>query len=226
MLDIHNILWVVPGVIFIYLYNKRRPSQSIDLSGWSYIFFLVFIAVPTWLPSEWLSNFLFEKNELVNELTASILFSIIVSFMLFLIIQRQSILEKVIIPVQDNFYKKCIEWENEEIILTLKNDKVYKALLWKYPDNPKSRHESQTISIVPLQSGYRESKTKEVIWNVYYPKYEKYSDLADMEVIISRTEIVTFGKFNNKTFDHFKKQNSRRKMNDKLNLKSDKVSTT
>ena len=29
-----------------------------------------------------------------------------------------------------------------------------------------------------------------------------------MEVIIPRTEIVTFGKFNDKTFEHFEKQKS------------------
>jgi len=114
------------------------------------------------------------------------------------------------ISVYDNFYKKCIEWENKEILLTLKNGKTYQGLLWKYPESPKSRHESQTISMVPFKSGYRSDKTKEVVWNTYYPKYENYFDLVDMEIIIPRTEIITFGKFNNKTFEHFEKQKSKK----------------
>ena len=202
MLDFHNILWVIPGIIFIHLYNRRRPNQVIDLSGWQYLFFLVFIAVLTWLPAEWLIYHCLGKDSSLQTLWI-ILLSIALSCGLFLIIQNESIFKWFAIPVYDNFYKKCIEWENEKIILTLKNEKVYKGLLWKYPDSPKSRHESQTISIVPLKSGYRKIETKKVVWDTNYPIYESDSDLVDMEVIIPRTEIVTFGKFSNKTFEHF-----------------------
>ncbi|MCZ0931985.1 MAG: hypothetical protein OXJ52_02405 [Oligoflexia bacterium] len=125
--------------------------------------------------------------------------------MLFLITQNTFILKWITIPVYDNFYKKCVEWENKEILLTLKNGKTYQGFLWKYPENSKSRHESQTISIVPFKSGYRTNETKEVIWNIYYPKYESYFDLVNMEIIIPRTEIATFGKFSRKTFDHFER---------------------
>ena len=52
MLELQNILWVIPGVIFIYIYNKRKPADSITVSGWPYVFLLVFIAVFTWLPVE------------------------------------------------------------------------------------------------------------------------------------------------------------------------------
>ena len=77
------------------------------------------------------------------------------------------IARQIFLPVQDNFYKKCVEWENKEVLITLNNGKTYQGLLWKYPESPKSRHESQTISIVPFKSGYRDEKTKKVIWNTY-----------------------------------------------------------
>jgi len=47
------------------------------------------------------------------------------------------------------------------------------------------------------------------VWNTYYPEYETYSDLANMEVIILRSEIITFGKFNSEAFEHFEKQKSK-----------------
>ena len=47
------------------------------------------------------------------------------------------------------------------MLLTLKNGKAYIGILWKYPEHPKSRYESQTISIIPLRSGYREKEKNE-----------------------------------------------------------------
>ena len=217
MLELYNVLWVIPGVIFIYLYNRSRPNDSISLSGWPYIFLLVFIAILTWLPAEaivendfWLSNFSIQFL-CIGHKTTTLLIAIAISFILFLISKLKPV-ERLIFPsAHDNFYKKCIEWENEEILLTLKNEKTYIGILWKYPDNPKSRHESQTISIIPLISGHREKETKKVIWNTHYPEYKDKSDFLNMEVIIPRAEIITFGKFNKETFDHFYKDKSARR---------------
>ena len=209
MLELYNVLWVIPGVIFIYLYNRSRPNDSISLSGWPYIFLLVFIAILTWLPAEaivendfWLSNFSIQFL-CIGHKTTTLLIAIAISFILFLISKLKPV-ERLIFPsAHDNFYKKCIEWENKEILLTLKNGKAYHAILWKYPENPKSRHESQTISIAPCISGYRDEMTKKVIWNTYYPKYKSKIDFTDREIIIPRSEIVTFGKFNKEVFKHF-----------------------
>ena len=209
MLDFHNILWVIPGVIFIYFYNKRRPDNitatTINLSGWPYLFFLVIVAAFTWFPAELIMESCNSDKELAKKLITLII-ALGFTGILLLLAQIESVAKLIFLPVQDNFYKKCVEWENREILITLKNGKIYQGLLWKYPESPKSRHESQTISIVPFKSGYRDEKTKEVIWNTYYPEYEGKSDLIDMEIIIPRTEIITFGKFSSKTFEHFEKQ--------------------
>ena len=184
MLDLHNILWVIPGVIFIYLYNKWRPESTIDLSGWPYIFFLVVIAAVTWFPAELSIEFFYNLDNpssysLLQQKGIVLIVSIIFVALLLLITQNRFIAYRIFFKAKDNFYKKCIEWEDEEILLNLKNGKIYQGLLWRYPDSPKSRHESQTISIVPFKSGYRENETKKVIWNTYYPKYEDFSDLID-----------------------------------------------
>ena len=211
MLNLENVLWVIPGVIFTYFYNRRRPSNIIKLSGWPYLFFIVVIAFFTWLPTKWIlfkyfgENPFFSNDPLLQEIFTTLI-SIIFSIFLFLITQVKFILHFISAPVNDNFYNKCVKWENNFVFLNLKNGKTYIGILWKYPESPKSRHESQTISMVPFKSGYRTEQTKEVIWTTDYPKYENHSDFVDMEVIIPRTEIVTFGKFSSKTFKYFEKQ--------------------
>lgn len=204
MFDFYNFLWVIPGLFFIHFYNKRRPSEAIDLSGWPYLFLLVIIAAFTWLPAEWISFQLFGKKLTL----VTIFISLFISFVLFLIIRIPFIAQQIFLPVHDNFHRKCIEWENKEILLSLRNGKTYQGILWKYPDSPKSRYESQTISIVPFKSGYRDNNTKKVVWNTDYPQYEKYSQFVDMEAIIPRSEIIIFGKFSNRTFKHFEKHKS------------------
>ena len=205
MLELYNILWVIPGVIFINLYNRKRPSKAISLSGWPYLFFLVVIATLTWLPASLMTFELFDiEKKLINQ---SIILCISIVFMFFLlyITQWEFIAKIIFLPAEDNFYKKCVEWENEEIVLSLKNGKAYYGVLWKYPDNPKSRHESQTISIIPCISGYRDEATKQVIWSTYYPEYKNKTNFIGREMIIPRSEILTFTKFNKEIFEHFYK---------------------
>ena len=48
MLALENILWVILGLIFIFLYDHQvRPVGSMNLSVLPYVFFLVFIAAIT-----------------------------------------------------------------------------------------------------------------------------------------------------------------------------------
>ena len=200
-------------MIFIYFYNKRKPDNAISLSGWPYFFFVVVIAFLSWLPAEFVVtqftwNDYTEASEVSKKLvqiTVIALISIFFSVIWLLLTQIEFIANLIFSPFHDNFYKKCIEWAYTEVFLNLKTGKVYRGLLWKYPENPNSRCESQTISIVPFHSGYRDDKTKEVIWNIHYPEYEEIQHFFDMEVIIPRSEIVTFGKFSIRTFEHFKR---------------------
>ena len=229
MLDLHNIFWVIPGVIFISIYNRRRPERAINLSGWQYIFSLVVMASITWFPAEFIATGVFEwfktcdwiqilfewldkipslNNKDKIQQMRVLLISIIFTFFWLLLFQSGLIVRVVFPPVHDNFYNKCIEWENEEVLLTMRNEKAYHGILWKYPENPKSRYESQTISIVPFKSGCRDDRTKKVRWNTYYPEYKEFSHFTDMEIVIPRSEIITFGKFSSKTFEHFEEQHS------------------
>ena len=236
MLDLHSILWVIPGVIFIHLYNRKRPFKyetAISLSGWPLIFALTIIATLTWLPAELVSQKIFEllqihswtkslftwfsTSVIVSDVSPDtikqiqiLLIAVVFSFILLLLVQFGPVARIVFPSVYDNFYRKCVEWENKAIILTLKNGKAYIGILWKYPENPKSRYESQTISIIPLQSGYREKEKKRVEWTTYYPYKFNPSSFDSMETIIPRHEILTFGKFNIVAHKHFEKFKNKR----------------
>lgn len=221
MLNLQNILWVIPGVIFIHFFNKRRPNQTIDLSGWSYVFSVVVVAFFTWIPAEiiltadsivkCLSTYSIAwipiDEKIIKHIFTPILSIIFTFILLYFVANRRFIANYIFLLASDDFYKKCIELENQMILLTLKSGKAYIGILWKYPENPKSRHESQTISIVPFKSGYRDEKTKQVNWNVDYPKYEDPEHLLEMETIIPRSEIITFGQFSEKTHIYFAKNN-------------------
>lgn len=108
--------------------------------------------------------------------------------------------------MHDAFCKSCVEWENEAVILTLKNGKAYTGLLWKYPENPQLNYENQTISIMPYRSGHRDKETKKVRWNTIYPEYEAGSPPIEMEMIIPRSQIITFGKFSEQAYKYFQKK--------------------
>ena len=211
MLNVNDILWVVPGVIFIHFFNRRIPSQAIDLSGWPYVFFVVVIATITWLPVELiLSLFNFNIENIVIELFIKLIASTFFALILLPLSRWKPIAKKIFSQIQDNFCKKCIEWEGEAILLTLKNGKAYIGVLCKYPENPRARHESQTISIMPIKSGYRDQYTKDISWTTDYPQYDELEDknqqnkVKDLvETLIPRSEIITFGKFSPETFKFF-----------------------
>lgn len=215
MLELQELLWVLPGVIFIHVYNKKRPADNINLSGWSYIFSLVVIATITWLPFKiWLSEKYFGEWKILYVTFLSVILSFCLTLFLiqpkiFLFIKNSNSfvinIFKYIFPreIYDNFIVNCIKWERKTIILSLKNNKAYIGILLKYPENPKSKYETQMISIRPLISGGRGQHTKQIDWKVYYPQIEEDS----FEMMIPRSEIITFGKFNKDVFKHFHNDN-------------------
>ena len=186
--------------------------MPISTSGWSYIFSLVFVATITWLPLEKIinkcDNISLEWKDLVLVFTSAML-SITLALLFSWYNNSSSFLGFLTFPAYDDFFTICIELDKKAVIVGTKNDKVYVGILLKYPKNPRSNYESQSISILPLISGGRNNNTKEVKWGGFYPDFsEQFNGLSSTnycEIVIPRREIVTFGKFNIKTFEHFNK---------------------
>lgn len=192
-----NLYWVLPGLVFIFIYNWRRPHNSIILSGWSYFFLLVFIYFIT----VGAVNFVFSL-ELVEKLNIEytrLFLQIALVFGVPIVFTYKKISDKFL-PLKDNFLERCIEWEkkNDAVFLSLKNNKVYVGYLQKYPESIRLKLETQTISIDPIMSGGRCEKTKKVDWTTKYPQNKD-----NLEIIIPRSEIITFGKFDKDVFEHF-----------------------
>ena len=51
MLELCNILWVIPGIIFLHFYDRHVIPVNPKKDGWPYVFFLVFIAFLSWMPA-------------------------------------------------------------------------------------------------------------------------------------------------------------------------------
>ena len=190
-------LFFIPGWLFFFAYNKRKPDKQLSVSGWPYIFSIIIIAGIIWYPV----GLLF-KDQFIYHLIASCVIASIAGL-------ACTKFTALFPQTTDGFYKKCVDIDKNDflgqIFLTLKNGKSYIAFLLKYPENPEFKYELQTISIIPIISGYRNESTKEICWNVFYPEYETEKQFFDMEVIIPRSEIVTFGKFNEKIYEYFEK---------------------
>ena len=202
MLTLDNILWVIPGVTFVFLYNILRPSGSIQLSGWPYIFLLVFIAFLTWLPAEWLVTGNDYDKSSIPEKWFIVCLSILFSCVLLLLFKRTPLFYRIHFDGYDDFCFKCIGLENSSILLTLKNGKAYIGILWKYPEDPTEKYELQTISIIPLKSGFRR-EDKTIDWNTYYPHKDPKNEVV---MLFPRSEIVNFAEFNPEVHEHFSKK--------------------
>ena len=237
MLNIENILWVIPGLVFILLHNKNRSLKSINLNGWPYIFFLVVIAAFTWIPANLIlkncedaigvvivgllilfsGKYVLEKSKNVfislavivvisivlyvisnygnrtlvlceyikDERAlglrdfALVILSVLFAILLYILNSIRLITSWLIPESKDNFYRKCIGWEKEIVVLILKNESVYKGILWKYPENPQSSYEFQALSIIPLQIGYIHPDTKKIQWTTDY--YNRYFDSPEVK---------------------------------------------
>lgn len=191
-----TLFWVIPGVFYIYYYNTFTPHKKITISGWPYLFTIVIIASILNIPHYILDHVSFEKNVKGYSWLASILL-----YVCLFLLPKIELVKGFLPQSEDDFYNKCSEWKNKAVLLTLKNGKVYVGSLLKYPSNSNLQYEFQIISIIPSFSGCREQKQKWVEWNTYYPSVK--SDSSDMELVIPRSEIVSFSKFNREAHKHF-----------------------
>ena len=191
-MNLENLTWVIPAVVFVHVYNLKRNSESISLSGWSYVFSLVVISYGLSIFPLAIKYFLFELSKWWEIIVSSI-------FGYILAILFSKFLSYKLLPINDLFIINCNKWHKQAVILSTKNDKFYIGILSKYTENPKSRSDSQMVSIYPIRSGYRKQTDKKVEWNIEYPVHDK----NECEIFIPRNEIVTFSKFNEIIFDYF-----------------------
>ena len=181
-LQLESLLWTIPGICFLFSYQRLRDVETIEYSGWPYVFFIVLIGCVTVLPIKWF----FDSAELTFFilLASSIIAFLIPFFVKFFI--YSFLVEKIeedpnfympstfwsivyfFYPIEnkDKFIKQCIDYEGEAVLVTVDESvysdsgvrqiesKVYFGILIEFPYVATKIIDSHAIKILPLLSGY------------------------------------------------------------------------
>ena len=207
MFQIASLLWVVPGIVGLGVYNRWLTRYSPQITGLPYLFTVVFFALPYYIVFEFLNSnlnlpvyinipiieikFIISTNLYIQTLTLflSTFFSILLGY------YTAELRNKFISYKLDPFYDSCHLWKKKVVLITLKDSKVYLAILFDWTSN--INFES-TIKVVPLYSGYRD-EYRHIYWTFEYPHYGKEGappktrdNLMEPGLIISQKDIMTF----------------------------------
>jgi hypothetical protein len=91
----------------------------------------------------------------------------------------------------------------EEILITTDSGKVYVGFIANLAEPNESKGIDQEIKIIPTCSGYRDSITKKVIFNTYYPEEDTNS-----YIIIKQDLIISASPFSKEIYDQVNKSTS------------------
>lgn len=195
LITFEKLLWVLPGLLFVFLYNGSRPVQKIKLSGWPYVFFLVFVAFVTWWPLILYNKNIAEKGfEATLSPTKATLISLLLSYILFLIVTKTPWICKFVNSKtmnDDVFLSSCIELEGEFVVVELKNKMLYAGYLWQYPDDVSESSYEQAISLILHAKGRFDKEKTLVDWFFVYPNMPDQNSIKNREIVISKSEILS-----------------------------------
>ena len=136
-LSLETLLWVLPGICFLFAYQRLRDVESVDFTGWGYVFFIVLIGVITILPIQWLFNESPSKPLSFRVLFISSIAAFLLPFIIKLIfipfVDRLDKEPNFFVPSffwsmiyffyplenRDKFIKNCIEYEGEAVLITV-----------------------------------------------------------------------------------------------------------
>ena len=132
MLTLENLTWTIPGICFLFSYSRLRDVESIEFSGWPFVFFIVLIGAITQMPLKYFFN---SWNQFEVILTASIiafLIPFIIKFLFEFFVKRLDKDENFFVnsnfwsiiyffyPLEnkDKFIKNCIDHEGQPVLVT------------------------------------------------------------------------------------------------------------
>jgi len=190
MFDIQYLIWVVPGVIGLKFYNRLLSRKLPQAEGWAYLFSVVGFAVPYHFINILLSSYglVSVAQEIVNPLIVLFVSTLLALVFAYLAAKLKNKYDPAVLDPLQNC---CYLWAKKLILLTLKNDEVHLAVLIDYTKD--IRFES-TIGIVPIYSGYLDSR-KKIHWTVEHPAKAdldlKTAGKTSPGTVIAQSEIAT-----------------------------------
>ena len=193
MLDIANLIWVVPGIAGLLTYNQRLTLKYRQAEGWRYLSLIIFFATPYYfvdlipLIGPWFTELDSKAADLLR-MISSIILSILLGALAAYIHSRY-----FNNPKSSPFHDCCSLWKDQFVFITLTNRKVYLAQLLDYTKDLRSE---AAIRVEPFSSGYRKGNGT-VKWTFAYPVEQialnrKTEGIEDPGLIIPYKEMVTF----------------------------------
>lgn len=222
-------LWVIPGICFLFSYNRLRDVEAVEFSGWPFLFFIILIGALTYLPLR-----LYFNLPLVALLVSSLIGFLIPFIIKLIFMPFVSYLEEnpnfftssnlwsivyFFYPLEnrDKFIKNCIDFEGSAIFITIKDpviikegekhttipSRVFLGFLVEFPYLAIQDTSSQVIRILPLLSGYRYidgKENKDEKGNPQIIWLKKYEIHEDSTgIIIPRDKIIHLSRYDEAT---------------------------
>ena len=201
MLNIENLIWVVPGIAGLLTYNRFLKLPYFRLRGWQYLFAIVFFATPYYFVEIILSNPSLgglEKMSLeLKKLFYSTVFSSLIGLLLVGTVNVIRGKKYFRTSTYSAFHDCCYSWNKKRVFITLRNQRIYLGILSGYTKDMESE---LAIKIIPLYSGYRNPSTH-INWTFRYPVIDSALQTKmeggenQPEIMIPYKEIVVFSRW-------------------------------
>ena len=163
-LTLESLLWVLPGICFIFAYNRLRDVETVEFSGWPYVFFIVLIGVVTVLPLKWILGESINSSEglsfkvFILSCLMGFLLPFIIKWIFIPLVQKLDQEPNFFIPSnlwsvvyfffplenRDKFIKHCIENEGEAFLITVDEPLLY---LNKQGQGQQNKWEEGTLQV-------------------------------------------------------------------------------
>ena len=194
------IILAIPGIVGLFIYSRLLSRKLLQTKGWPYFivvafaitYYLIFVGLKSIPDSETNS----ETNS--EPFIHLIILAIAIPIAILIGIYAAKLKNKYDSPVLDPFRDCCYLWRRKLVFITLKDSKVYLAVLLDHTGD--LRFES-SIRIIPIYSGYRDEK-RDVIWTFRYPigktlneeevSDKKFEKSEESGIIIFQKDIITF----------------------------------
>ena len=188
MLDINKLIWVVPGIVGLWVYNSFLVVKLPQPEGWNYIFAIVFFASPYYI----LLNYPILLDPLIVWLDwpflatkdVVLVVAIIASALFGLGLAAFRNLASAHFVSSDPLHNNCALWREKLVFITLENKEIYVGLL---VDHTRDLRFEYSITIIPAVSGYRNNRNR-MVWDLVYPRGKNNLN----KMVIDRKKIVTF----------------------------------
>ena len=137
-LTLENLAWTIPGICFLFSYNRLRDAESLEFSGWPFVFFIVLIGSFTVLPLKYWFNISSYTTIIFIASTVSFLIPFVIKYCFAPFVEKLENEPNFFIPSnlwsvvyfffplenRDKFIKNCIDCEGEPVLITTEEDLI------------------------------------------------------------------------------------------------------